>query len=105
MSTLKEGINDNDDYDDILAIQGPIDVNALSSSEMIKISSTLKSKAKKKMIKVQRKEAQVILLERDALLDLMLEVDCDEYATPISQLDRLMTATGEKMKSLKDEEM
>lgn len=52
----KNKIMDEDD-DDAISIQGPINMDMLSSTELMEIVTTMQSQAKKKRMKEQQKEA------------------------------------------------
>ncbi|XP_059064938.1 stress response protein NST1-like [Cryptomeria japonica] len=95
-----QSLNSNKIIDDIMEIQGPINMDILISTELMEIASTMQSKAKKKIMRTQMREAQTINNVVDIFSSMLLETDTNSLTTPIEKLDHLVTSTREQMKSL-----
>lgn len=93
---------EDDDDDDALSIQGPLDMDKLSSIELMEIATSMQSRDKKKRMKEQQNEVETIRNDVDILSSLLLETDTGNFATPIDKLGQLVSDAGEKMKSLED---
>lgn len=92
----------DEDYDDYLSISGPIDMNNLSESEMMKIASVMQYRVHKKRLKEQRVEAETIQTVVDFLSSLLLETSMAHLCTPISKIRQLVANAFDKIKSLED---
>lgn len=66
----------------------------------MEIASAMQSKAMKKMLRAQRREAQTIHTVVEIFSSLLPETKIDSLSTPIEKLDHLVTSTEEKMKSI-----
>lgn len=86
--------------DDTIGIQGPINMDMLSPKELMEIASSMQSKAKKKIMRTQRREAKTIQTVVDIFFNLLLETDTNSLTTPIEKLDHLVTTVGEQMRNL-----
>lgn len=98
----KKKVFAEEDDDDALSIQGPLDMDKLSYTKLMEIATTMKSWAKKKRMKEQWKEAETIRRLVDILSSLLPNSDTGSFATPIDKLGQLVSDVGEKMKSLED---
>lgn len=76
----------DDDDDDSINIQGPIDVDKLSAYELMEIASVMQSRAQKKRLKEQRKEAETIQTVVEILSSLLPETETSNLSTPIAKL-------------------
>lgn len=101
-SLTSKKILDDDEDDNTISIQGPINMDTLSPTELMEIASNMQSRAHKKIMRAQRKEAQTIQAAIDILSSLLPEIDIDNLSTPIEKLDLLVTSTGEQMTSLEE---
>lgn len=70
--TSKKKIDDDED-DDALSIQGPINMDALNTTELMEIAIAMKYRAKKKIMKEQQKESHSIQCVVDILSSLLPE--------------------------------
>ncbi|XP_059068496.1 uncharacterized protein LOC131859002 [Cryptomeria japonica] len=99
--TSKKKIDDDED-DDALSIQGPINMDMLSSTELMEISTAMQSREKKKRMKEQQKEVEIIKHAVEILSSLLPETDTNNFATPIDKLGQLVNDVGEHMKTFED---
>ncbi|XP_059064791.1 uncharacterized protein LOC131856861 [Cryptomeria japonica] len=96
----KKAIIDDDEDGDRMSIQGPINMDMLSPTELMEFASAMQSKAKKKMMRAQRREAQTIQTTVDIFSSLLPETDIDNLITSIEKLDHLVKLVGDEMKTL-----
>lgn len=68
---FKKKVVDEEDDDDALSIQGPLDMDKLSSTKLMEIATAMQSQAKKKSMKEQQKEAETIRSVVDILSSLL----------------------------------
>ncbi|XP_057830667.2 uncharacterized protein LOC131041558 [Cryptomeria japonica] len=86
---------DDDEDDDALSIQGPLNMDMLSSTKLMEIATAMKSRAKKKRMKEQQKEAETIKHLVEILSSLLPETDTDNFATLIDKIGQLVNDAGE----------
>ncbi|XP_059071576.1 uncharacterized protein LOC131868124 [Cryptomeria japonica] len=101
-SLTSKKIIDDDEDDDTISIQGPINMDMLSPIELMEIASAMQSKAQKKIMKAQIKESQTIQNAIDILSSILPETDIDSLPMPINKLEHLVSLAGEQMKSLEE---
>lgn len=92
----------NEDDDDSLGIIGPIDVDSMSASKLMKIATVMQSRAQKKRLKEQRMEAETIQNAIDILSSLLLEIAIGHLSTPIGKFGQLVTDASDQLKSLEE---
>lgn len=79
-----------DDEDDSIGIKEPIDVDNTSASKLMEITIVMQSRAQKKRLKEQRKEAKTIQIVVENLSSLLPETDIGNLSTPTSKLGQLV---------------
>lgn len=92
----------DEDDDDSLSISGPIDMNNLSVSEMMKIANVMQFRVHKKRLKEQRAKAEIIQTTVDILSSLLPETSTTHLSTHISKLGQLVADASDQIKSLED---
>lgn len=98
--TSKRKVVDDED-DDALSIQEPINMDILSSTKLMEIANAMQSQDKKKM-KKQQKEAATIKNAIEILSSLLPETNTDNFVTLINKIGQLVTDVREQMKSFED---
>lgn len=99
----KEKVNQQiDDGDDSIGIKGLIDVENMSTSELMEIATLMKYRAQKKILKEQRKEVETIQTVIEILSSILLETDIGNLSTPIRKLGQLVADASDQLKSLEE---
>lgn len=92
----------NEDDDDSLDVLGPINVDNMSTSEMMNIASVMQSIAHKKRLKEQRVEAETIQNAVDILSSLLPKTSTTHLTSPIRKLGQLVADASNQIKSLEE---
>ncbi|XP_059064624.1 uncharacterized protein LOC131856734 [Cryptomeria japonica] len=92
----------DDDDDDLVSINGPIDMDNLSSSQLMKIAQAMQSRAQKKRLKEQQKEAKTMRTTIEILSSLLPEIDLENLVTPMDKLGQLVVDVGEQLKTFEE---
>lgn len=99
--TSKNKIDDDED-NDALSIQGPINMDALSSTKPMEIATAMQSRDNKKRMKEQQKESQSIQCAVDIFSSLLLETNTNRVSTLIDRLGQLVADVGEQRNCFED---
>ncbi|XP_059069509.1 DEK domain-containing chromatin-associated protein 4-like [Cryptomeria japonica] len=91
--------DDNDDDDDSMSIKVPIDMDSLSSSQLMEIAQAMQSRAHKKTLKEQRKEAETLRTKVEILSSLLLKTDIENLVTPMDKLGQLVVDVDDQLKT------
>ncbi|XP_057826103.2 uncharacterized protein LOC131037880 [Cryptomeria japonica] len=97
----KKKVDDETDNDSII-IQGPLDMDNLSATELMNIATVMQSHSQKKRLLEQQKEVETIQNAVEILSSLLPETDTNNFSTPIDKLRQLYYDVGEQMNSLED---
>ncbi|XP_059069828.1 uncharacterized protein LOC131859785 [Cryptomeria japonica] len=97
----KKKIVDEDD-DNAISIQGPINMDIMSSTELMEIATAMQSQARKKRMKEQQKEEETIRSTVEILSSLLPGTDTDKFVIPIDKLGQHVNDVEELMKSFED---
>lgn len=92
----------NDEDDDSLGIIGPIYVDRMSASKLMKIATIMQSKVQKKRLKEQRMEVETIQNVIDILTSLLPKTAIGHLSTPIVKLGQLIVDASDQLKSLEE---
>lgn len=74
----------------------------LSSSQLMEIATTMQSRAQKKRMKEQQRQAETIKITVDILSSLLPETNTESFVTLIDKLGQLVTDVGDQLKTFED---
>ncbi|XP_059065741.1 uncharacterized protein LOC131857340 [Cryptomeria japonica] len=96
----KKIIDDDDDVS--VSIKGPIDMDNLSSSQLMEIARAMKSRAQNKRMKEQRRKIEIIRTIVDILSSLLPKTDTKYFITPMDKLGQLITDARDQLKTFEE---
>lgn len=91
-----------DDDDDFVRIKGPIEMENLSSSQLMEIAQGMQSRAHKKRMKEQQREAKTIRTIVDILSSLLPNTNTKSFVTPIDKLGQLVINAIDQLNTFED---